>query len=219
MSDKKSEIREEVGGLLEDLRGTLEAIKAAGIQGVTPAGAACKGFDAGAELSNHSPAAEDESATKDSDILFVVGSPFAPSAQGGMAGDDLYAGEAGGLLANMVKAMGYKTNDVRINFALKCAPSGGDSAEEIRSCRPQLLDEIKAASPKVVVALGPVAAEAVLGGGAGSRDVASLRGRMLEFGGWSLMVTWSPVELLQNPALKKDAWEDLKACMRLLGRG
>jgi DNA polymerase len=146
------------------------------------------------------------------DIMFVGEAPGADEdAQG-----EPFVGRAGQLLTKIIKAMGFVREDVYIANILKCRPdvpsgSFGNRAptpREMQTCRPYLLEQIDIIKPKVIVALGAVAVEGLLGTRAPMRE---LRGRWDSFNGTPLMITYHPAYLLRNqsPSEKRKVWEDM----------
>ncbi len=146
---------------------------------------------------------------------------LAPGADEDAQGEP-FVGRAGQLLTKIIKAMGFAREDVYIANILKCRPdvpagSFGNRAptpREMQTCRPYLMEQIGIIRPKVIVALGAVAVEGLLGTRAPMRD---LRGRWDLFNGTPLMVTYHPAYLLRNQSLleKRKVWEDM---MQVLDR-
>ena len=145
--------------------------------------------------------------------LFVGEGPGADEdAQG-----EPFVGQAGKLLDNMLMAIKLKRGkDVYIGNIVKCRPPGNRTpeADEIATCLPYLQQQIKLIQPKVIVALGKTAATALLGKEA---TLASLRGRLHDYHGIPLVITYHPAYLLRAPADKAKAWQDL--CLAIKTRG
>jgi uracil-DNA glycosylase len=125
-----------------------------------------------------------------------------------------FVGQAGKLLDNMLAAIDLKRErNVYIANVVKCRPPGNRNPQpgEAASCEPFLQRQIELVAPKLIVALGRVAALNLL-----SREasIASLRGRVLDFRGTPLIVTYHPAYLLRNLADKARAWEDLCFAVR-----
>jgi uracil-DNA glycosylase family 4 len=148
----------------------------------------------------------------DAEIMFVGEAPGADEdAQG-----EPFVGRAGQLLTKIIKAMGLAREDVYIANILKCRPdmppgSFGNRVPtpvEMQTCRPYLLEQIGVIQPKVIVALGAVAVEGLLGTRGTMRE---LRGRWSNFNGTPLMITYHPAYLLRNqsPSEKRKVWEDM----------
>ena len=120
-----------------------------------------------------------------------------------------FVGQAGKLLDNMLAAIGLKRGvNVYIANVVKCRPPGNRAPEptEATACEPYLSRQIGLINPKLIVALGKIAAQNLLGTEA---TIASLRGRTLGYRGISLIVTYHPAYLLRNLTDKAKAWEDL----------
>jgi len=168
-------------------------------------------------------------------IVFGVGNPNAelmfvgegPGADEDMQGEP-FVGRAGQLLNNMIKAMGLKREEVYIANIVKCRPPGNRTPErdECDTCSPFLMRQIAVIKPKVVVALGAVAAKNLL---AINAPMSELRGRFYDFmpagarssdpswQGAKLAVTYHPAFLLRDPRQKGEAWKDLQMVMKYLG--
>jgi uracil-DNA glycosylase len=168
-------------------------------------------------------------------IVFGVGNPKAelmfvgegPGADEDAQGEP-FVGRAGQLLNNMIKAMGIERQDVYIANIVKCRPPGNRTPErdECATCSPFLMRQIAVVKPKVVVALGAVAAKTLL---AMNASMMQLRGRFYDFrpaglrsndpnwDGCKLAVTYHPAFLLRDPRQKGEAWKDLQMVMKELG--
>ncbi len=168
-------------------------------------------------------------------IVFGVGNPRAelmfvgegPGADEDAQGEP-FVGRAGQLLNNMIKAMGISREQVYIANIVKCRPPGNRTPEreECETCSPFLMRQIAVVKPKVVVALGAVAAKTLL---AMNASMMQLRGRFYEFkpagvrsndpdwDGCKLAVTYHPAFLLRDPRQKGEAWKDLQMVMKELG--
>lgn len=156
-------------------------------------------------------------------IVFGVGNPNAeimfigeaPGADEDEQGEP-FVGRAGQLLNNMIKAMGIQREDVYIANVIKCRPPGNRTPEpaECGVCSPFLLKQIDVIQPKVIVALGAVAAKTLL---ALNDTMANMRGKWHDFRGYPLAVTYHPAYLLRDPRQKAAAWQDLQMVMKRLG--
>jgi len=156
-------------------------------------------------------------------IVFGVGNPDAeimfvgegPGADEDIQGEP-FVGRAGQLLNNMISAMGLKREDVYIANVVKCRPPGNRTPErdECEICSPFLLRQIQAIRPRMIVALGAVAAKTLL---AMNDTMANLRGRVYDCLGTKLVVTYHPAYLLRDPRQKAEAWKDLQMVMKYLG--
>lgn len=143
------------------------------------------------------------------DWLFVGEGPGADEdAQG-----EPFVGQAGRLLDNMLLSIKLKRgNNVYIANVVKCRPPDNRTplAEEVATCLPYLHQQIALLKPKLIVALGKTAATALLGKDA---TLASLRGKLHDYYGIPLLVTYHPAYLLRSPSEKAKAWQDL--CLAL----
>lgn len=137
--------------------------------------------------------------------LFVGEGPGADEdAQG-----EPFVGQAGKLLDNMLMAIRLKRGkNVYIANIVKCRPPDNrtPAADEIAACLPYLQRQIELIQPRIIVALGKVASNALLGRDA---TLASLRGKLHDYRGIPLVVTYHPAYLLRTPSEKAKAWQDL----------
>jgi DNA polymerase len=142
---------------------------------------------------------------ENADWMFIGEGPGADEdAQG-----DPFVGQAGRLLDNMLAAVDLKRGEnVYIANTVKCRPPGNRNPEpdEAQKCEPYLQRQIELIRPKLIIALGRVAALNLL---ARDASIASLRGRVLDYKGTPLIVTYHPAYLLRTPGDKAKAWEDL----------
>lgn len=126
-----------------------------------------------------------------------------------------FVGAAGGLLDKIIAAMGLTRESVYICNIVKCRPPGNRNPEpdEIRRCLPFLKRQLAAIQPRVICALGSVAARSLLGT---ETPISRLRGRFKEAMGIKVMPTFHPAFLLRNPDRKRDVWKDVQQIMKLL---
>jgi DNA polymerase len=132
----------------------------------------------------------------------------APGAEEDRLGEP-FVGQAGRLLGNMLAAIELSRGDnVYIANVLKCRPPGNRNPEpdEVAKCTPFLLKQIALIQPKLIVAMGRFAAQTLLKTDA---TIASLRGRLHDYAGVPLVVTYHPAYLLRNLPDKSKAWADL----------
>jgi len=142
---------------------------------------------------------------ENADWLFVGEGPGADEDIQG----EPFVGQAGKLLDNMLLSIRLKRgNNVYIANIVKCRPPGNrvPAADEIATCLPYLQRQIELIKPKLIVALGKVASNALLGRDA---TLASLRGKLHDYRGIPLIVTYHPAYLLRSPTEKAKAWQDL----------
>jgi uracil-DNA glycosylase len=142
---------------------------------------------------------------ENADWLFVGEGPGADEdAQG-----EPFVGQAGKLLDAMLAAIGLRRGDnVYIANVVKCRPPGNRNPEavEAQACEPYLQRQIDLIQPRLIVALGKVAAANLL---ATDASVASMRGRIHQYRGTPLVVTYHPAYLLRSLPEKAKAWADL----------
>jgi uracil-DNA glycosylase len=139
------------------------------------------------------------------DWLFVGEGPGAEEDERG----EPFVGQAGKLLDAMLAAIDLRRDeDVYIANAVKCRPPGNRTpeAEETAACWPYLERQIELLQPKLIVALGRPAAQTLL---QAEVKVGESRGRLFDFRGIPLIVTYHPAYLLRSLPDKAKAWEDL----------
>ncbi len=127
-----------------------------------------------------------------------------------------FVGQAGKLLDNMLAAIGLKRGaDVYVANILKCRPPGNrdPQPEEVMKCTPHLRRQIELIQPRLIVALGRVAAQTLLNSTA---TIGSMRGRVFRYAGVPLIVTYHPAYLLRNLPDKSKSWHDLLFAKRTM---
>ena len=157
-------------------------------------------------------------------IVFGVGDPraeFVVIGEGPGADEDAqgipFVGRAGQLLTKMLEApgVGFSREEVYISNTVKCRPPGNRNpeADELAACAPMLAAQLAALQPRVILALGSVATQSLLGT---RESIGRLRGRVHPYGAAVLVPTFHPAFLLRNPGqeYKRMAWEDLKLARR-----
>jgi DNA polymerase len=142
---------------------------------------------------------------RNADWLFVGEGPGAEEDQRG----EPFVGQAGKLLDSMLAAIGLRRGaDVYIANAVKCRPPENrtPTPEETATCWPYLERQIELIRPRLIVALGRPAAQTLL---QSEVKIAGARGRLHEYRGIPLIVTYHPAYLLRTLQDKARAWEDL----------
>lgn len=135
----------------------------------------------------------------------------APGKQEDATGEP-FVGRAGQLLNQMLRAVGLEREQVFIANVLKCQPPGDRNPlpAEVSQCLPYLHRQIALLQPRLILAVGAVAAHNLL---QINTPVGKLRGHVhgLEINGHSLplVVTYHPAYLLRNPVDKSRVWQDL----------
>ncbi|MEP7156433.1 MAG: uracil-DNA glycosylase [Betaproteobacteria bacterium] len=120
-----------------------------------------------------------------------------------------FVGPAGKLLDAMLAATGLQRGrEVYIVNTVKCRPPGNrnPSAEEVEACAPYLERQIDLIKPKLIVALGKIAATRVTGA---ESSMAALRGQLYTYRSIPVVATYHPAYYLRTPPDKVKGWEDL----------
>ena len=119
-----------------------------------------------------------------------------------------FAGPAGQLLDNMLKALSLTREQVYLTHALKCrTPVGRNASQvEVSHCATYLARQVALVQPKVILAMGRTAALALL---QSAEPLGKLRSQVQSFKGVPVVVTYPPAYLLRNQADKAKAWADL----------
>lgn len=150
----------------------------------------------------------------DADLMFIGEGPGAEEDRQGVP----FVGRAGELLTRIITAMGRSRDEVYIANIVKCRPPGNRDPEpdEVAACRGYLEGQIEAVRPRVVVALGRVAAQTLLGT---DRPLGRLRNEWHRLGTVPVRVTYHPAALLRNAGFKRPLWEDMQEVVRFLEAG
>jgi DNA polymerase len=153
--------------------------------------------------------------------VFGVGSPDAdwmiigeaPGAEEDRQGEP-FVGRAGKLLDQMLLAIGQSRESVFIANILKCRPphNRDPRPEEAAACRDYLQQQIDRVQPRIILAVGRIAAQNLLGT---DDPVGRMRGRPHDLDGIPLVVTYHPAYLLRSPSQKRKSWSDLCLATRL----
>lgn len=120
-----------------------------------------------------------------------------------------FVGQAGKLLDNMLRSLTLaRDTNVYIANVIKCRPPGNRNPEpdEVARCEPYLQRQVALVKPKLIIALGRFAAQSLLKTDA---SISSLRGRVHEYEGVPVIVTYHPAYLLRSLPDKAKAWTDL----------
>lgn len=139
------------------------------------------------------------------DLMFIGEGPGAEEDKQGLP----FVGRAGDLLTKIIEAIGLQRDAVYIANVVKCRPPGNRDPlpDEIGACRTYLERQIDLIRPRVVVLLGRVAAQTLLG-----QDLAlgKMRGTWYKVRGVDTRVTYHPAALLRNSGFKRPTWEDMQ---------
>lgn len=139
------------------------------------------------------------------DLLFIG---EAPGAEEDRLGEP-FVGRAGQLLDRILAAIQLSRQEVYIANILKCRPPNNrdPQPEEMEKCFPYLHEQVRLIKPKLICALGRIAAQAVL---RTTTPLGKLRKNWHQFDGIPTLITYHPAALLRFPAYKKDTWEDMQ---------
>ena len=152
---------------------------------------------------------------KDADLLIIGEAPGATEDAQGKP----FVGRAGMLLDAMLLAIGLHRDDVFIANILKCRPPNNrdPSPHEVKLCTPYLKQQIALIKPKVILAVGRIAAHFLLNT---DQSIGKLRGKVYHYGDQQipLIVTYHPAYLLRSPREKSKAYEDLLKIQNLSRR-
>ncbi|MSR14613.1 MAG: uracil-DNA glycosylase [Gammaproteobacteria bacterium] len=139
----------------------------------------------------------------------------APGAEEDKRGEP-FVGRAGQLLNSMLAGIGLARETVYIANILKCRPPNNrdPKPDEVLCCEPYLMAQIALLQPKLILAVGRIAAQNLL---KVQTPIGKLRGQRHAFGPQAipLIVTYHPAYLLRSPSEKRRAWEDLLFAQRL----
>jgi uracil-DNA glycosylase family 4 len=135
-----------------------------------------------------------------------------------------FVGKSGQLLDNMLRAVGLTRGDapasqqVYIANTVKCRPPGNRNPEpaELAQCEPFLIRQIALVQPRVILAMGRFAVQSLL---RSDEPIGRLRGRVHQYQGVPLIVTYHPAYLLRNPEDKAKSWDDLCLAREVLAKG
>lgn len=138
----------------------------------------------------------------------------APGEQEDLRGEP-FVGRAGQLLDEMIRALGLERENVFIANVLKCRPpkNRDPSSEEALACEPFLVQQVRMVAPKIIVAVGRIAAQNLL---KTQVPIGKLRGQIHRYEEIPVVVTYHPAYLLRSQTEKRRAWEDLKLARRTL---
>lgn len=141
----------------------------------------------------------------DADLMFLGEGPGAEEDRQGLP----FVGAAGELLTKIIAAIDLRRDQVYIANMVKCRPPNNrdPQPDEVAACRPYLDHQIDLVRPKVIVALGRVATQALL---QSNQSLGRLRGSWHEVRGAQVRATYHPAALLRYPKYKRPTWEDMK---------
>lgn len=138
-------------------------------------------------------------------LMFIGEAPGAEEDRQGLP----FVGRAGELLTRIIKAIDLTREEVYIANIVKCRPPGNRDPlpDEVAACRGFLERQIDLIEPKVIVLLGRVAAQTLLGN---DLSLGRMRGQWYKVRGVETRVTYHPAALLRNVSFKRPTWEDMQ---------
>jgi DNA polymerase len=147
-------------------------------------------------------------------LMFIGEGPGAEEDRQGLP----FVGPAGALLTRIIKAIDLERDEVYIANIVKCRPprNRDPQPDEVAACRGYLERQIDLVQPRVIVALGRVAAQTLLGRDA---PLGRMRGEWYEVRGVATRVTYHPAALLRNSGYRAPTWEDMQAVRDRLAAG
>jgi uracil-DNA glycosylase len=154
-------------------------------------------------------------------FVFGVGNPKAevvvvgeaPGADEDAQGEP-FVGRGGQLLNKILESIQFKREEVFICNILKCRPPNNrdPQPEEIELCEPYLWKQLELIKPKMILCVGRIAGQSLL---KTNSSLTLLRGKVHDYRGIPLMVTYHPAALLRNPNWKRPCWEDVQQFRKL----
>lgn len=149
------------------------------------------------------------SGNKNAGWMFIGEAPGQSEDQQGLP----FVGKAGQLLTEMIRAIGLDREQVFIANIIKCRPPGNrdPNPTEIEACKTYLLQQLALVQPKIIVAVGRIAAQVLLNS---DEPIGKLRGRIHALKGTPVVVVYHPAYLLRTLLDKRKAWSDLKLAIQ-----
>jgi DNA polymerase len=126
-----------------------------------------------------------------------------------------FVGRAGQLLTKIIQSINLPREEVYITNIIKCRPPQNRNPEpdEIQSCHPFLMKQIRVIQPKIICALGTFSAQTLL---KTDTKITALRGKFYDLDEIKVIPTYHPAFLLRNPERKREVWEDMKKIAEFL---
>ena len=151
------------------------------------------------------------SGNQHADLMLIGEAPGESEDQQGLP----FVGKAGLLLTEMIRAMGMERDAVFIGNILKCRPPNNrdPKVEEAQACRGYLQRQIALIQPKLILAVGRIAAQQLLQTDA---PLSALRGVVHQLDSIPVIVVYHPAYLLRSPLEKRKAWGDIQIAIRML---
>ena len=151
------------------------------------------------------------SGNQHADLMLIGEAPGESEDQQGLP----FVGKAGLLLTEMIRAMGLARDAVFICNIVKCRPPNNrdPKIEEVQACREYLQRQIAYVQPKLILAVGRIAAQQLLQSDA---PLSKLRGKVHQLDAIPVVVVYHPAYLLRSPLEKRKAWSDIQIAIREL---
>jgi DNA polymerase len=147
----------------------------------------------------------------DAPVLFIGEGPGSEEDRSGRP----FVGQAGRLLDEMIFALGFERPQLYIANVVKCRPPGNrdPQQDEMAACSAFLERQIDLIRPRVIVTLGRVATQHLLGS---KRPMGALRGRWASYRGTPVLPMFHPAYLLRKPLTKRQSWTDIREVRKRL---
>ena len=145
------------------------------------------------------------SGNPNAELMFIGEGPGAEEDRQGLP----FVGRGGELLTRIIEAINLSRDEVYIANIVKCRPPGNrdPKPDEVAACRGYLERQIDLIQPRVIVLLGKVAAQTLLGN---DLTLGRMRGQWYRVRGVETRVTYHPAALLRNVGFKRPTWEDMQ---------
>lgn len=149
------------------------------------------------------------SGNKKADWMIIGEAPGQSEDQQGLP----FVGKAGLLLTEMLRAISLDREEVFIANIVKCRPPSNRDPDpiEIETCKTYLLRQLALIKPKIILAVGRIAAQALLNT---DESIGKLRGKIYDLNDTPVVVVYHPAYLLRSLPDKRKAWADLKLALQ-----
>lgn len=150
---------------------------------------------------------------KEAELMFIGEGPGADEDIQGIP----FVGKAGQLMDKAFDGLGINREEVYIANIVKCRPPNNrdPEQEEAMVCINYLRNQVILVKPKVIVLLGRIALNNILGE---EYKITASRGKTIENKGITYIPTWHPAALLRDENKKIDFWNDLKLAKEILNK-
>lgn len=147
----------------------------------------------------------------DSDLFFVGEAPGKEEDESGRP----FVGRSGRLLTNMLNKVGIDRSKIFITSILKCRPPHNRKPrkDEIENCIGYLIEQLEVIKPKVIVLLGLVAIECLIGN---HRNLREMHGKNIEKDGKIYFITYHPAAARRSSRVRRIMEEDLKKLKKMM---